>query len=199
MNLATVAMDDVNQRSSSLNRSKLNADTYEPRSRSYDHQREKSPRDHKGKSVLSMVLLAKECVPWAPDVIRAVPTDWARYQSLDAALWPGTSASAHTLSLFLYQPFFVYILSLVNSPWYWSMRLIFESPELLVHNELCAVWFVASYNTFHYPIFPFCYVCWDFLPFLVFFCFWWILCLLSFLSSLSVPSVAKSQLLCICF
>jgi hypothetical protein len=49
VNLATVAMEDVNQRSSSLNRGKLNADTYEPRSRSYDQQREKSPRDHKGK------------------------------------------------------------------------------------------------------------------------------------------------------
>ncbi|XP_065338404.1 inositol hexakisphosphate and diphosphoinositol-pentakisphosphate kinase 2 isoform X3 [Cloeon dipterum] len=60
VNLATVAAEESNQRSSSLNRNKLNADDYEPRSRSFDHQRDRSPRDK----------------------------DEARYQSLDAAQWP---------------------------------------------------------------------------------------------------------------
>ncbi|CAB3364586.1 Hypothetical predicted protein [Cloeon dipterum] len=45
VNLATVAAEESNQRSSSLNRNKLNADEYEPRSRSFDHQRDRSPRD----------------------------------------------------------------------------------------------------------------------------------------------------------
>ncbi|XP_059471546.1 inositol hexakisphosphate and diphosphoinositol-pentakisphosphate kinase 2 isoform X6 [Neocloeon triangulifer] len=60
INLATVAAEESNQRSSSLNRSKLNADDYEPRSRSFDHQRERATHDKDG----------------------------ARYQSLDAAQWP---------------------------------------------------------------------------------------------------------------